>query len=358
MARGLTIDRGGRYIWRRRRGGLTDFRYLGEMPRAHAVIEAARLNREFDESIMLGVPQQPHSKAGRWQDSFRAGLQQLEPIRTLSHDAVQLWIERTEPRAGSISQARLWASRFVDITHQDDLSQITSKHVVAFVAAIETSKEYSRKTARHGISRLHTLMSHCLTRGWITSNPFTGHKVAVPRGQTFTRAPEKAFTPKELALILANLGGLYHPSHRALVVAMAYSGARAGDLCVATVDKVGEVDVLRIEGHIKNAATARLLPITDKLRPFADTIDQLPGCNKAQRFQFFAGPWLKSLGLSKTAHALRHSWKAAAVRQGCPEHVRRGIMGHTPGEDEHSRYGSNVSLSDMRKWLIKVDPTK
>ena len=270
---------------------------------------------------------------------------------------------------------RRYVAKFVahcGCTHPRD---VTAAHARSFRDELEKDTDVNADGQQHCLSTLQRLLSVGKSEGLVTGdNPFAGVKVRKAPTKFAEKKGRGEFSPAQLKMILskaATIGGDFELVTKAL----AYHGARSGEICQMRGDDVMRVDgvlcmsIHDLTGSVKNTHSVRVVPIhgacaaaIEKLakeRQGGWLFRRYGRPNYAGNFyQQEASKFLRGVcGIidpKLTCHSLRHSWTTTARAVSMPDAVEKRIQGHVIARnDQHARYGS-VDVKTMQKWLRKI----
>lgn len=304
--------------------------------------------------------------------------------RSPSLDALlDVWRDRTRPRsAGTVAKARLWLDRFADYTGGKDLDEITREDARGFRNFAEASTDWTRETAREGMSKLNVMFQHGTDAGLVDFNPFEGLRVHVPRPDSFAAAQakkEKGLDDVEVGTILDrdNLDELPTEAHVWAIKLALYMGLRLGECSNIRAEDLVEVDGIPClsitdagEGQtVKTVSSVRVVPLHKDLAGFLDfakgraghILDEDPPApnliRRRRRLQDPINAWLKSIGVRATAHSLRHTFRNACRSIEMPVEISSALMGHMVA-GVHASYGRRPSIKILKGWIDRIDPRR
>jgi integrase len=290
---------------------------------------------------------------------------------------IPVWMKRNKPR--SDARMRQHVKRFIALVGDIPARSVTRMHVAAFRDALETDTALGRLTVSKYLDSIHALFRAASSANAIPSNPAAGITVSKAENANYAEneVRKKVFTAAQVRNILGAAQS-EHLDVQWMLKLLAYTGARSGELAQLRTDdvaKVEGVDVLRIHdryGPLKNKFSVRDIPIPPACHGIIayaakvqgpwlfDTFRAWKGRSRGVTFQHRVGAWLReTVGIKEkrlTLHSFRHRWKTVAIEIDMPEAVRKAIMGHSEGADEHAGYGERPSLAKRAVWMAKVDP--
>jgi integrase len=290
---------------------------------------------------------------------------------------IPIWMKRNKPR--SDARMRQHVKRFIAVVGDLPARSVTRMHVAAFRDALEADTAIGRLTVSKYLDSIHALFRAAFSANAIPNNPAAGISVSKAENANYAEngVRKKAFSAEHVRTILKAA-----ESERAdaqwMLKLLAFTGARSGELAQLRkedVTKIEGVDVLRIHdryGPLKNKFSVRDIPIPPACHgiiAYAASVQGLwlfesfpawKGRSRGVTFQHRVGAWLReTVGIREkglTLHSFRHRWKTVAIEVDMPEAVRKAIMGHSEGADEHAGYGERPSLAKRAAWIKKVDP--
>jgi integrase len=350
-------------------------------------------------------------------DAKGASRDASEVKERLDRDLAILAKDRTiklprRPRVSQLDQfatssaRRHAARRFSELFPQLSLSEITRQHGVTFVkefarlpstpspkirplpiqdaiaiADREKLPRVDRATVRQNFFRLSAMLNDAANEGLIKTNPLQGYRFPKAIGAKHAAAKaqrRKGFTPAELRTIDA-ASATTREYDRWVFLIGAYQGARREECAQLRVSDILQHNGLwcmqvtdAAEGQrVKNPQSVRLIPLHadlvargfieyvqrvdgDRLFPrlVARKSDQRISSNLGKRFSHLC----HSLGIQKSFHSTRHTWKTAARNAGLPEDVAEAISGRKAGSGVGSMYGDLADPIILAPWLNKVRP--
>ena len=285
---------------------------------------------------------------------------------------IDIWQQRARPKSQStVARARLWLARLADHTGDKPLDQITTADVRAFRNALEQSPDYSRETARKGLSVLRTLFEHAVDVGLIDSNPVSGVRVYIPAPDSYAEAlGDKGMTRTQVRAALDNAHKLSRDDLRWCLRMMLWHGLRCEEFAnlrradLINVDGIDCLMITDVDGRqIKTGSALRMVPLHPACKDFlayastiktADLFEGPTPGHKARRMQRRLNPYLKSLGLPPL-HSCRHTFRTACRNAGVPVDVSAAIMGHQLA-GVHHEYGAAPNVKVLSHWVNRVDP--
>ena len=285
----------------------------------------------------------------------------------------EAWVKSKDPAASTVETWRYILRDLSTYVEDRSAGSMTAGEARAWLESRVTPERSARTVAQNWRRAAHTVFEWAKDAGKITTNPFSGIKLSMPRKGR--KRDEKSFRAAELATILRAASAIPNTKRpddaakRWVPWLLAYSGARPSEITQlrgADVLEQDGVPILRLTpdaGSIKNKL-ARSVPIHEHLleqgfvrwakergegplfykpRAASLTTDKLsqkksPAAQVRQRL----AEWVRSLGVSDPElspnHAWRHTFKVHGRRVGISEKYLDDICGHAPPSEGRS-YG-------------------
>ena len=237
----------------------------------------------------------------------------------------------------------------------------------------------SAATVNKQLTAIRSLLSWCMTNGYVGTNVAARLSVPVPRNRKGGRRP---YSVDDMRTLFAGLDqhAEREPSKAWLPLLAAYTGARLGELGQLTVDDVRRrdgidfVDINEVdEGKsLKNTGTRREVPLHPELvrLGFLDQVERCRASGSGLLFpdlkskkngrltRNFSGWWRehrRGRGIpdrGKVFHSFRHTFKEACRVAGVGEEVHDALTGHSGGGVGRT-YGG-VPLEVKAREIAKV----
>ncbi len=229
-------------------------------------------------------------------------------------------------------------------------------------------------TVRRRLNALRTIFDLAIRERELSfANPFD--KVIVP-GEGGDVEDRKPFDEQQLEVLRSSVSSARKVDDRAQILGMLLdTGARLAEIVGAKVDDLeldGPVPILRIRNYphrrLKTGSSERTVPLVgEALRAaslaleaarkqsseflFARYTDE-KSCN-ANAASATLNKRIKSLGIPRTCHSLRHSMRDRLRAIGCPEQIIDRIGGwSTPGVG--GKYGTGYPQEMIWNWLAQT----
>jgi len=217
----------------------------------------------------------------------------------------------------------------------------------------ETPKPLSETTINRDVEVIRHLLFWAVDEGIIPSNPIARIRMVRERGK---RRPVMSVA-EELKLLDACSDHL-----RPIVIAALDTGMRRGELNNQIWEDVDFDRNLLSVSHSKTAeGEHRHVPLTTRVRAMFDELRKDSGFIFTYRGQPIRRPktgWaaaLRRAGLPPyRLHDLRHAFNSRLVEVGVIADIRKALMGHSGGEDVHSRY-THIELPVLREAIHRLD---
>lgn len=247
----------------------------------------------------------------------------------------------------------------------------TRAEVSAMRDAMRESGKYADATVNKMMAKLCALINWSFMNGHIKHDYTKGLKV---KG---VRSVRRAYSVDELEKVTARVNSEREPHKRLFGLVATITGARAGELTQLT-----KADVVEEAGHlcldindngdksIKNAASARVVPLTDgamgfSLTEFREWVKALPsedslvfGMSRDTASQWFNREVLPQALPDRTGdlvlHSLRHTLATLCKQGGVSESLAGDILGHSGQGITFGLYGRAKSIDQMANALAQA----
>lgn len=283
----------------------------------------------------------------------------------------EAWVHEKQPQPSTVDR---WRAVFLNLQSHfsdQDASELTEDDARQWAKQLVTEKRTAKTVQDVWLNAARTVFGWGLGMKTVTSNPFAGVRVSVPRSRR-TRET-KAFTTDEIKTILratleeppGRLAAHYRAARRWVPWLCAYTGARAGE-----ITQLRGVDIFQREGiwavkltveagTIKTGKT-RTVPLHEHIIAqgfiafaksrgggplFYDSAARRrsgnkrgesnptkPGQPPAVKTRNKLAEWVRSLGVDdpeiQPNHAWRHTFKQIAARHRIPDKFSHAITGH------------------------------
>ena len=262
-----------------------------------------------------------------------------------------------------------------------DWREHTRAEVSAMRDAMRDSGRYADATVNKMMAKLCAVMNWAFQNGHIKHDYTKGLKV---KG---VKSVRRAYTADELSKVVDRVTSEREPHKRLFGLVATITGARAGELTQLTKADVVEVSGANEEASylcidindsgdksIKNAASARLVPLTDgakgfSLAEFREWVAALPssdslvfGMSRDTASQWFNREVLPQALPDRTGdlvlHSLRHTLATLFKQAGVAESLAGDVLGHSGQGITFGLYGKAKSIDQMAEGLalaLKVD---
>ncbi|MGP2450784.1 tyrosine-type recombinase/integrase [Pantoea stewartii subsp. indologenes] len=249
-----------------------------------------------------------------------------------------------------------------------DWREHTRAEVSAMRYAMRDSGRYADATVNKMMAKLCAVMNWAFQNGHIKHDYTKGLKV---RG---VKSVRRAYSAAELVKVLDRVTTEREPHKRLFGLVATITGARAGELTQLT-----KADVVEEAGHlcidindngdksIKNAASARLVPLTDgakgfSLAEFREWVTALPssnslvfGMSRDTASQWFNREVLPQALPDRTGdlvlHSLRHTLATLFKQAGVAESLAGDVLGHSGQGITFGLYGKAKAVNQMAAAL-------
>ncbi|TGU70706.1 site-specific integrase [Geomonas terrae] len=234
-------------------------------------------------------------------------------------------------------------------------------------------------TVNKHISRLSSLMKHCMKEGYLTSNPAVGLKIKQKRRPDEER---KAYTAEDLKRITANLPPKENKPERYWVPLVGMMSAlRLDESCQLYTEDVKEIDGVwcfdvNDEGDkkLKTLSSKRIVPVHPTLISlgFLDHVASMKVAGhprlwmnlhwrKEDGYGNAFGKWFQRFNRQhvttdplKSFHSLRHSFADTLKQQGEQEAIISELMGHANGNITTGRYGKRYRAKALFEAMNRL----
>ena len=322
---------------------------------------SAERKRKQRELYYLGL--QGQEAKDIWNDpSFLGSPEDAEALAALPKTSaktpdqiVQLVVGLKAPAAGTIKEYKGALEKFRHHYGRDQVLAATKDDTAAFRTHLLSS--YKTSTAKKTIRYLSGLWEVCVDEGWCQTNPWKG----VLRHVRDEAPAEPKTVPEGVWDVIDKLG----ERQQALFWLIAFSGMRIQEaLGLRGQDLDISSGIIHIASHekrglgkgIKNANSIRTIPITERLRPWAELL----GTDEELVFPEYlssTGNWntpsFWQQRLKCSPHKLRHA-VASQLREGdVNEQVISDLLGHSV-KTVTGKYGQ-TTLEAKARALKKVE---
>lgn len=247
----------------------------------------------------------------------------------------------------------------------------TRAEVSAMRDAMRDSGRYADATVNKMLAKLCAVMNWAYQNGHIKHDYTKGLKV---KG---VKSVRRAYSAAELVKVLDRVTTEREPHKRLFGLVATITGARAGELTQLT-----KADVVEEAGHlcidindngdksIKNAASARLVPLTDgakgfSLTEFREWVAALPadnslvfGMSRDTASQWFNREVLPQALPDRTGdlvlHSLRHTMATLFKNAGVSESLAGDVLGHSGQGITFGLYGKAKAVDQMANALAQA----
>lgn len=239
----------------------------------------------------------------------------------------------------------------------------TAREVLELIQGLDLPP-MSITTVNKHISRLSSLMKHCMKEGYLSANPAVGLKIKQKRRPDEER---KAYTVDDLKNITANLPPKENKPERYWVPLVGMlSALRLDETCQLYTEDVKEIDGVWCfdvnddgDKKLKTLSSKRIVPVHPRLinLGFLDHVTRMKaeGHNrlwmnlhwrKEDGYGNAFGKWFQRFNRQhvtidplKSFHSLRHTFADTLKQQGEQEALISELMGHANASITTGRYG-------------------
>jgi len=230
------------------------------------------------------------------------------------------------------------------------------------------------------VSRLSSLMKHCMKEGYLSTNPAVGLKIKQKRRPDEER---KAYTIEDLKMIAANLPPKEEKPERYWIPLIGMlSALRLDETCQLYTSDVKEIDGVwcfdvndEDDKKLKTLSSKRIVPIHLKLIDlgFLEYVKWMKEVEQPRLWMNLKwrkedgygnafGKWFQRFNRQhvtsdslKTFHSLRHSFADTLKQLGTQEAIIAELMGHANGNITTGRYGKRYKPEVLYEAVCKVD---
>lgn len=267
--------------------------------------------------------------------------EKTEKGRTFAEVADEWW-EETEPRLAtqSIRTYKPALRRAVEAFGPDDVKDITPKDVARYFRIL-ASQDFAAKTISNQRIIINRIFNHAILEGDILYNPCAS--LSLPKG--LKKEHRAAATTTDEQKIKASDNPWLFPK-----IAI-YSGLRKGEILALTWKDIDfENDIIYVtksvahngdKPYIKEPKTETGCRIVPLLAPLKENLIKVKGTpteyiisdNKKtpltkRRFETLYSHYKTDVGITATAHQLRHSFATVAIENGVDIKSVSEILGH------------------------------
>jgi integrase len=216
-----------------------------------------------------------------------------------------------------------------------------------------TRKTVTDTTLNRDVELLRHLLYWAVDEGFLSANPLSRVPFAPER-----RKPRPVMSiPEELLLLDAAA-----PHLRLIITAALDTGMRRGELLGQRWEHLDLArELLYVTKSKTPAGEAREIPLTKRLFDLLFTIRKDEGyvfTFNNRRVYRIKTAWRHAIEEAKIRyyrfHDLRHTFNTRLMEAGVMQEIRKALMGHSSGEDVHSRY-THVELPVKREAIRKLE---
>jgi integrase len=301
----------------------------------------------------------------------------------------EAWVKERQPGTATINRWRAVFKALEERFKGQDIATITTEDAIDWKGTLVTAQRSAAVANEIWLNAARTVFGWALANRKITTNPFAGVRVAVPRHaaklreREFTEAEWKAVLAATLAPQPSGLARHHADARRWVPWLCAYTGSRPGEMTqlrAEDMQKHGDAWVLHITpaaGNVKTGA-ARTVPIHEHLieQGFVEFVKQRKGplfydpSAKRKQVDDPTNPtrpasvktrqklaeWVRALGVTdpniSPNHAWRHTFKRRAARAHIEPRIRNAMCGHTTKTvgDDYETPTIDDLVVEMRKF--------
>ncbi|WP_224982706.1 site-specific integrase [Geomonas agri] len=357
---------------------------------AFALLRTGTLAPDHTQQVvhsLLPVQKEPKVKAGN---------RLSEVIKAYTAEKKAGWTEKTTLEVEGVFRL------LVDILGNVDVSTITRPMLIDLrssllkvppyfyhkyrgksvkeVIASNTGEGMSPKTVNKHIARIGSLLKYCHEQEMIPRNPATGLQLVLKQ-----RADEErsAYTLTDIRNIVGNLPVDHETPERYWIPLIGlYSGLRLNEICQLHIEDVVKVDDYWCfdindtgDKRLKNAASARLIPIHPKLIELGliDYYETMKAAKKPRLWMNLdlirlhgytngIGKWYARYNRDcvtedpkKVFHSMRHTVADVLKQKGISEAAIAEILGHAHATITSGRYGKRYQPKVLLDALMQLD---
>jgi integrase len=214
-------------------------------------------------------------------------------------------------------------------------------------------KTVTDTTVNRDVEALRHLLFWAVDEGFLAANPLTRIPLVKER-----RKPRPILSLEEETLLLKAAA----PHLRQIIIAGLDTGMRRGELLGQRWEHVDfSRELLYVTKSKTPGGEAREIPLTRRV------LDLLLANRQAEGYVFtfndrplrrIKTAWKHAIERAKIRyhrfHDLRHTFNTRLMEAGVMQEVRKALMGHSSGEDVHSRY-THVELPVKREAIRKLE---
>jgi integrase len=245
-------------------------------------------------------------------------------------------------------------------------------------AEVSAMRDTMRDSGRYADATVNKMMAKlCAVINWAFQNGHIKHDYTKGLKVKGVKSVRRAYSAAELVKVLDRVTTEREPHKRLFGLVATITGARAGELTQLT-----KADVVEEAGHlcldindngdksIKNAASARVVPLTDgamgfSLTEFREWVKALPsedslvfGMSRDTASQWFNREVLPQALPDRTGdlvlHSLRHTLATLCKQGGVSESLAGDILGHSGQGITFGLYGRAKSIDQMANALAQA----
>lgn len=245
-------------------------------------------------------------------------------------------------------------------------------------AEVSAMRDGMRDSGRYADATVNKMMAKlCAVMNWAFQNGHIKHDYTKGLKVKGVKSVRRAYSAAELVKVLDRVTTEREPHKRLFGLVATITGARAGELTQLT-----KADVVEEAGHlcidindngdksIKNAASARLVPLTDgamgfSLTEFREWVAALPssdslvfGMSRDTASQWFNREVLPQALPDRTGdlvlHSLRHTMATIFKNAGVAESLAGDVLGHSGQGITFGLYGKAKAVDQMANALAQA----
>lgn len=245
-------------------------------------------------------------------------------------------------------------------------------------AEVSAMRDSMRDSGRYADATVNKMMAKlCAVMNWAFQNGHIKHDYTKGLKVKGVKSVRRAYTSDELSKVVDRVTSEREPHKRLFGLVATITGARAGELTQLT-----KADVVEEAGHlcidindkgdksIKNAASARLVPLTDgamgfSLAEFREWVAALPsshslvfGMSRDTASQWFNREVLPQALPDRTGdlvlHSLRHTMATLFKQAGVAESLAGDVLGHSGQGITFGLYGRAKAVDQMAEGLAQT----
>ena len=280
----------------------------------------------------------------------REGMTALEPDMPFG-ELYARFLANADAKPYHFDRGKPLLAYFADVT----IGRITRNSVREYRKHRHQEKPLSDTTINRDLECLRHILFWALDEGLLAANPLSRMRLVRERRK---RRPVMSLEEEARLLQAAS------PHLQNIVIAALDTGMRRGEILQQRWKDIDFNRRLLFVTHSKTPeGEAREIPLTARLFQFlfdnrAQQAEEVIFTFKGRAITRIKTAWKATLRRAAVPycrfHDLRHTFNTRLMEAGVMQEVRKALMGHSSGEDVHSRY-THVELPQKREAIRKLE---